>query len=216
MNEELVAADLERAATYRVLSIFFSTPSDDLLSELRTLAPEVPADLGDAAARAGAAPARDLQGLYHRLLGPSGRVPDSECAYDVNTAGGSGPLIADVAAFYRAFAYDPDGAPAEQMATELGFLGWLALRSAYARFEASPAHGELVDDARRSFLRDHLGRWAMPFLDRLEDEAAGTHYEAVARLARETLLALHGDDAFAPSSGKRLVVLDPEDDDTCG
>jgi TorA maturation chaperone TorD len=216
VNVALVAADLEQAAAHRVLSIFFSTPSDDLLAELRTLAPEVPDDLADAAARASRASARDLQGLYHRVLGPSGRVPDSECAYDVNTAGGSGPLIADLAAFYRAFAYDAGGAPAEQIATELGFLGWLSLKSAYARVEASSAHMERVDQARRAFLRDHLGRWAMPFLDRLEDEAAGTRYEAIARLARETLRALHGDDAFAASSGKHLVVLDPEDDDKCG
>lgn len=214
-----IAADLSRAASYRFLALLLSTPSEQARAELTALASEVTGELKEDAPRLGEVSGASLQGLYHRLLGASGQVPDVECAYDDNTAGGRGPLIADVAGFYKAFAYEhPAPNTADHIAAELDFLGWLALKSAYARHEGAAEHFEVTQLAREKFVGDHLGRWAMPFLERLAQVGEGTHYEAVAVLASKTLRALEGDALFdRPNARMRLPVLDdPEDVDACG
>ncbi|MBX3269327.1 MAG: molecular chaperone TorD family protein [Sandaracinaceae bacterium] len=206
----LVAAELERAATYRFLSLLFVPPTDEVGQELAELAAVVAPALREDAALVGRSTGRAIEGLYHRVLGPSGQVPDTECAFDDNTAGGRGQLIGDVAGFYEAFAFAAaPGSTADHVANELGFLGWLAIKRAYAHHAGADEEGATTDGARAAFLRDHLGRWAIAFLERLAQVGEGTHYEAVAALASRTLRALEGDDAFVrPSSKTRLPVLD--------
>lgn len=219
MTEALIAHDLQRAASYRFLSLLFAPPSDEVQRELTELSPVVEPTLREDAALVVGATRGALQGLYFRVLGGSGQVPDVECAYDPNTAAGRGPLIADVAGFYRAFAYDaPRPNTPDHIASELDFMGWLALKSAYARYAGDAAHTEVTAGARERFLKDHLGRWARRFLERLADVAEGTHYEAVAVLASRTLDQLEGGEVFArPTPGVRLPVLDePEDGESCG
>lgn len=217
--EVALAADLSRAASYRFLSRLFATPTDEVRDELAELAPEVVEGLREEAAEVSRASGKGLQGLYHRLLGPSGQVPDVECAYDDNTAGGRGPLIADVAGFYRAFAFvaDAEETTPDHVTRELDFLGWLALKSAYARHEGDEEHLGITERAREAFLRDHAGRWLVPFLERLARAGEGTHYEAVAVLASRTLRELEGDVFDRPPARMRLPVIDDEDEvATCG
>lgn len=217
-DDSAVAADLQRAATYRFLSLLFNTPSREVHDELAALAPEVAPTLGAHARDIAEASGPTLQGLYHQLIGASGQVPDLECAYDDNTAGGRGPLIADVAGFYQAFAYEHRGpCTQDHIAAELDFLGWLSMKSAYARHRDEAAHLEVTTDARAKFLKDHLGRWAITFLERLALVAEGTHYEAVAVLASKVLRAMEGDVFDRPNARMRLPVLDePAEIESCG
>lgn len=219
MTEALVARDLERAASYRFLALLFATPSDEVGRELAELADVVAPSLREDATLVSQATKRSLQGLYYRVLGGSGQVPDVECAYDANTAAGRGPLIADVAGFYKAFAYDaPPPNTADHIANELDFMGWLAMKSAYAHHAGEAEHAEITANARAKFLKDHLGRWAKRFFERLAEVAEGTHYEAVAVLASRTLEQLEGPEVFErPTSRTRLPVIDePEGEDSCG
>lgn len=216
-DEVAMRGDLTRAASYRFLALLLSTPSDATRAELGSLAGEVERTLAEDAPKLGEVCGPSLQGLYHRLLGASGQVPDVECAYDDNTAGGRGPLIADVAGFYRAFAYPQSGPnTADHVAVELDFLGWLSMKQAYARHSGASEQLDVTSAARAKFIRDHLGRWVIPFLERLAQAGEGTHYEAVAVLATGTLRRLEGDVFDRPNARMRLPVLDdPEGLDTC-
>lgn len=218
-TESAIAGDLRRAASYRYLSLLFVPPTEETAEELVSLADAVDPALVEDAAELGRKTKRSLQGLYHKVLGASGQVPDVECGYDDNTAGGRGPLLADVAGFYKAFAFEaPAGQTQDHVASELGFLGWLAMKEAYARHEGDEEHRLITAEARARFVKDHLGRWAIPFLERLAQVGEGTHYEAVATLTSKTLRALEGEVAFArPTARTKLPVIDdPPDVESCG
>lgn len=214
-----IAADLRRAASYRYLSLLFASPTQEIGDELVSLSASVDPSLREDAEALGRATGRALQGLYHKVLGGAGQVPDVECGFDDNTAAGRGPLLADVAGFYRAFAFDPPAAiTVDHAAAELGFMGWLAMKEAFARHEGEEEHRAITEAARHRFIKDHLGRWILAFLERVAQVAEGTHYEAVATLASRTLRSLEGEEVLAhPSRRKRLPVLDdPPDADACG
>lgn len=218
-GEAAIAGDLRRAASYRYLSLLFAPPTQEIGDELVALSSSVDPSLREDAEALGKSTGRSLQGLYHKVLGAAGQVPDVECGYDDNTAGGRGPLLADVAGFYRAFAFEaPAGITTDHAAAELGFMGWLAMKEAFARHEGEEEHRAITEEARHRFVKDHLGRWALAFLERLAQVAEGTHYEAVATLASRTLRSLEGQDALShPSRRKRLPVIDdPPDVDVCG
>ena len=219
MTEAQIANHLERAASYRYLSLLFVPPTQEVSDELVSLAGSVDPSLRDDAEALGKSTGRALQGLFHKVLGAAGQVPDGECGYDDNTAGGRGPLLADVAGFYRAFAFEaPAGQTMDHAACELGFMGWLAMKEAFARHEGDEEHRSITEDARHRFVKDHLGRWMLAFLERMAQVAEGTHYEAVATLSSRTLKALEGAEALShPSRRKRLPVIDdPPDVDACG
>lgn len=93
------------------------------------------------------------------------RVPIHETEYGRMRGMSKGNELADIAGFYTAFGMDrADGSAARQMhdhlAVELEFYGTLLAREA-ALAERGEAEGvEIVSDARRKFLADHLGRLA--------------------------------------------------------
>lgn len=82
--------------------------------------------------------------------------------------------LADLAAFYRAFGLEVDDAAAERhdhLCIELEFMSVLAAKEAYAIAEQLDAL-EVVRDAQKNFLREHLGRWSPAFGRRLSAAAA--------------------------------------------
>jgi TorA maturation chaperone TorD len=98
-------------------------------------------------------------------LGPGG-IPACESSYDENALAGRGPLIADIAGFYEAFAYHPTNAPSEvpdHISVELGFLSYLAMKIAFATYEGKDEEAQVARDAYERFLNDHLHYWAEPF-----------------------------------------------------
>jgi len=214
--------DLQRAAAYRALSLVLSRPEPGFVDEVSALSGEVGSALREPLATLVRSVPPNAELLYHALIGPSGTCRDCESDYEVNALGGKGPLLADVAGFYKAFAYEPDSRLAsspDHVAAELGFLGWLALKRANA------IHGELSEAAEvsaaasKSFVKDHFGRWAAEFLSRLEVAGEGTYYGRVATLARAVLDALEPGGIEPPrerSGGPRLPVLGDEAPDACG
>jgi len=208
---------LARAARYRALALLFAPPDARAAGELAALA----SDLGDAELAALAADlGPDAEGEYHRALGFTGAVRDGESDYEVNPLGGKGPLLADVAGFYLAFRYEDAtlvGLAPDHLSMELGFLGWLALRAAFARHEGD-AEGEAVCvAAAEDFARDHVGRWAATMLARLRAAATGGFYDAAAAYAQRALEALEPGRVAPPVVDRRRVALPTLDDsDACG
>lgn len=186
--DEQTLRDLERASTYHFLALLFLPPTIEVLDELRVLAGALPGDLradGEALA-AGAGPEVELE--YHALLGGSGRCRDCESDHEINALGGKGPLLADVAAFYRAFRFAAELRLApDHIAVELDFLGFLAMKTACARHAGLTDEREICEAAAASFQRDHLARWTPQFLAQLESTAGDGFHGRAARLAARAL-----------------------------
>jgi hypothetical protein len=157
-----IAEALERAQRYRRLALMFQPPRPGGDADLVQLAPELQRDEGE----------------YHLLLGPSGVCPASESEFEL----GAEPLRADVAAFYRAFNYEhPEVREVpDHVAVELGFLAWLAMKEAYARYRGQGEEAEICREAARRFQLEHLGRWVGRFLGRLHAAAGGGLYARAA------------------------------------
>lgn len=94
-----------------------------------------------------------------------GRTPLYETEYGRMRGMSKGTELSDINGFYLAFGLAPDDGPAQQemadhIAVELEFYAVLLARQA-ALLEAADAEGaDIVEDARRKFLVDHLGRLA--------------------------------------------------------
>ena len=108
-----------------------------------------------------------------------GSVPMNEIEYgDIK----ADPLfqphrLADLAAFYRAFGLEVDDDASERqdhLCIELEFMSVLAAKEAYGVQNALDAETlDIVRDAQRRFLREHLGRWSPAFGRRLAKAAEG-------------------------------------------
>jgi TorA maturation chaperone TorD len=160
---------LERAADWRFASLLFQEPQGARSAELRALVPLLPAQQrGETEALAAEQDERSEH--YYAVLGPGG-CPASESAYDLSTMANRGPLLADISAFYEAFAYPPrltsDLAP-DHVAVELDFLAFLAMKVAFAQHELREEEREVAEAAFFEFLDRHPRFWLGTLRDRLE------------------------------------------------
>lgn len=176
-ESEATRAWLERAVCWRVASLLFSPPSEAGLRELRALEEELPSHHRETIAPLTAVTLDDWAAEYHARLGP-GALPATESAYDDNALAGRGPLLADVAGFYEAFAYRPDIREVpDHLSVELGFLSYLALKAAFAAFEGHDLELELTQQAYADFYDRHPASWLARFGERL-DAGDSPFYEA--------------------------------------
>lgn len=187
--DEPTARDLQRAATYQFLALLFLPPTAEVRGELGVLAEALPDELRAEGQALAAHAGPEVEHEYHALLGGSGRCRDCESDYQVNALGGKGPLIADVAAFYRAFHFSAEAlrlAP-DHIAVELDFLGYLAMKTAYARHAGLSDEREICEAAATSFLHDHLAHWTPAFLAQLDATAGERFHGHAARFAARAL-----------------------------
>jgi len=174
------------AARLRAASVLFAPPRPGLPDELRGLA----APLGegargrilDLAALAGP----DLEEEYHRVFAPAGPCSTGESDYEASCLAGKGPLLADVAGFYRAFSFNPSlelRESPDHVAVELSFAAFLKLKEAHAAAGGMRDEARTCRDAFGKFRREHLDRLLSPFLGRLGSSSAGGFYAAAALAA---------------------------------
>lgn len=179
MND--VSAWLERAANWRMASLLFSEPHVDRAAELAELATLVSEPARAEAAGLAADTALRFDD-YYAAIGPGGCAA-TESAYDRAAIANRGPLIADVAAFYEAFAYPPrltsDLAP-DHVSVELDFLGFLALKVAFALDQNRQDESIVGRAAYREFLDAHPGFW----IDQLHARLESAGHEPLAHAAR--------------------------------
>jgi len=173
MNTDLT---IRRAQLYRFLADAFLYPTENWLEDLPALHP-ILIDLGFN----GLQPfpynlqLKALQTEHLRTFGVTG----SQCyetEYGLPNEFRQSQEMADIAGFYRAFGFNVGGQYRERpdhLATELEFLYVLAIKEAYAAGQGIDEHVEVTVEARRLFLRDHLGRWIGLFAESLRRAASG-------------------------------------------
>jgi len=93
--------------------------------------------------------------------------------------------MADVGGFYKAFGVELDdgGQRVDHITAELEFMNLLAVKEAVAlQEEGAGENARICRDASRSFLRDHLMRWAPRLGDGLAESEGDPIYTAAGRL----------------------------------
>ena len=93
--------------------------------------------------------------------------------------------IADIRGFYEAFGLgisEGQNDRADHVCFQTEFLGHLAEREAVLREHGDAEGVEVVVDAQRSFLEDHLGRWYWRLTDEVSKRDDGGFYAALAEL----------------------------------
>jgi DMSO reductase family type II enzyme chaperone len=193
-NEAAVTHALQRAGIYRVLAGAFAYPTAPRIEELArassTIAVGLPPGgvrdgLAALAAAAYVADAATLAGEYVFLFDRQVRCPAWESAWgDAPQMAGKPAALADVAGFYTAFGLEPAGGQQDaedHIVPELEFMSALALKEAWARGERDRDGVDIIGNAARTFLTDHLGRWAECFAAELEAATPVSFYVAAAR-----------------------------------
>lgn len=154
---------LKQAAEWRLLSLLLERPRSGWHEEVRALAKEVE----DPQLREVSIDATDAtEEAYLAVLGPAGFVSPREVAYAVFED--PGRILADLAAFYLAFAFLPRCEdPEDHIAVQTGFVGYLALKDAYAQ---ASENSEAVESTRASlshFMEAHYARLVHGFASKL-------------------------------------------------
>lgn len=114
----------------------------------------------------------DLRSEYIDLF-DRGRQVNSlyETEYGRARAMVKGNELVDIAGFYRAFGLDTGGDEVspemiDHVSVELEFYALLVLKSAILKGEGDASGSEIVLDARRKFLKSHLGRFVSALSER--------------------------------------------------
>ena len=164
-----IHSPIRRAQIYGFLVEAFLYPTENWLEDLPLLDPILAevglSDLHPATflpdGKAGNLQLSDLQDEHRRTFGLTGSLC-YETELGMPNEYRQSQEMADIAGFYRAFGFQVGGERRERpdhLATELEFLYVLSLKEAYATKQGIDEHIEVCVEARRAFLRDHLGRW---------------------------------------------------------
>ncbi len=174
---------LTTSAAFRLFSLCFQHPRPGRQRELEELCREVGGPANQLLALS-----PDKENDYHFILGAGGVCSPCESEYVGDRLGGKGPLMADVAGFYRAFSFDHRveiNESVDHIAVELSFLSYLNFKKAYALFRGNPDELRRCDDALDKFREQHLLLWIGPFNERLHASAPDSFYARASALMCE-------------------------------
>ena len=189
MTETAAIADprvrelLAEATAWRLLGLLFERPREGWREEVEALSRVV----ADSTLRSAAAVAQEeaSEGLYLALFGPGGPVSPREVTY--RGMEDPGRILADISAFYEAFAFQPETEEApDHLAVEAGFMGYLCVKEAYARTRGNEEEAEIAAKAAARFREAHLSALAWPVAERLESTGVRYLTLAATALARRT------------------------------
>jgi len=171
---------IKEAAAWRLLGCLFERPRPGWSEELESLSAEVD-DGRLREAVVAARTAREEEHLAH--FGPGRAVSPREVSYIGFQD--PGQVLAELNAFYGAFGFAPlTEEPADHVAVEAAFVGFLCLKETYARFNGEEEDATRCGRARELFLAGHLARLGQRMPLRLSDAAP-----AWIRLAADALQA---------------------------
>ncbi len=196
---------LSTAAGWRYASLLFQSPTPEAHSDLRALVAELPEEFRPSAQELSAIPLDEWKTEYHRTLGPGG-CPVCESSYDDNALAGRGPLLAEIAGFYQAFAYRPDSETREtpdHLSVELGFLSYLALKIAFAISEERPEQGQIAEEAYWHFLEVHPLFWLGRVGERIKQSGSAFYNAATNWLGAWTQRQI----SRAPTTASQMIAV---------
>lgn len=156
---------LRQAAAWRLISLLLEPPGDGWREKLAGLA----AEAGDPDLRSAAevAQAEAAASTYHYLFGPGGPVSPREVSHRRLVEFGG--LLAELQTYYDAFGYQPQTPePADHIAVEAGFLGYLKLKECYALACGDAERAAVAAKSAQRFLKDHLAGLARSVATALE------------------------------------------------
>lgn len=135
---------------------------------------------------------KDLETVHMTVFGASvrGKVTPYECEYGNKEIFQLAGDMSDIAAFYSAFGLRANEMTHERLdhvAAECEFMAQLCAQEAESHDDSERL--EIVVEAQKKFLREHLGRWGVAFAHQLEVVSAGTLYQTTAGLLEAMLLA---------------------------
>jgi TorA maturation chaperone TorD len=190
-----VESELAVAELFAALGASFLEPQPLLLERLRALAARsslLPAPFADesvalwhAAEQAGIDALRTVHERHFGHIPQAGAAP-YETLHAATEVFQQSAILADIAGFYRAFGVDVCGEQPERVdhvALELEFVGLLIHRTVTAPDDEAY---DVTLHARRSFLNDHISRFAPMFFAGL---AGGDDFHACAARLAGRLLA---------------------------
>ncbi len=122
-----------------------------------------------------------VRAFGHTLEGPA---PPYETLWGLDGSLLQPHAIADLAAFYRAHGLQvlPGGERPDHLSVECEFLHYLAYKEARARSRGEAGHAEICRATRAEFLREHVGRFAPAFAERLRKESGDRAFGAAGDL----------------------------------
>lgn len=186
-----VYQSLCRADIYRVLSISLDFPSSENLSTISEISEALLESdstnvhlkpiLEEIKIHSNLQNLSDLEEDYFRIFSSGLECPESEGSYYPVDRG---TILGDVCAFYEAFGLQSatkKGNP-DSMKMELAFMSFLSLKEGFAEENNDSENLEIVYDAEKKFLQDHLGRWGFIFAKRLMDCTDHYFYKNISAL----------------------------------
>ena len=225
-----------RSILYEALSLGFRPPTGEtcrrlgaadaaayLARAVELIDPDLAPRAHDLASATGATSPETLECEYRRLFGHTARslVPAYETEYGADTLFQKPQEMSDIAGFLRAFGLTVDCEARERLdhiSCELEFLAFLARKEAHSI--------EVVDDAMRrqtrratqAFLKDHLGRFAPSFSQRVIQQDADSFYGKLAALCRDYVKVEchHFEVSLGPETLRIRLLLDDLAPMACG
>jgi nitrate reductase assembly molybdenum cofactor insertion protein NarJ len=171
------------AVEWRLMGLLLERPTEAWREGLPYIAHEV----GDEALRAAAEQAVHdaTEGRYLGTFGPGGLVSPREIAHTKTRD--PGHVLAQLGAFYDAFAYRPrtEETP-DHIAVETGFIAYLRLKEAFAIACDDDEHARAAAEAAAAFVERHLSTFVQPLADRLATADGGYLGGTLQALLRRT------------------------------
>lgn len=200
---------LREAAEWRLTGLLFECPSPQWREQVISLAAEV--EDAELKAAADAAQQEASEGLFHSIFGPGGPAAGREISH--RDWAQPGYLLAELASYYEAFAYQPATREApDHVSVETGFIAYLRLKEAYAVANSDDEGAAITGEAARQFINEHLSMLAEPLARSLEH--SGVQYLA---LAGRALLARVGPRREKPPRQNLPVISDNDQSEfACG
>ncbi|MBI4401044.1 MAG: molecular chaperone TorD family protein [Nitrospirae bacterium] len=122
----------------------------------------------------------DLQAEHRRVFSNVITLdcPPYETLFGNDHVFGQAHVMGDIAGFYRAFGVELSRDVHERMdhlSVELEFMHFLAYKESYARCHDGADKTQIVVDAQKKFVKDHIGRW-VPLFSRMLAKKADTGF----------------------------------------
>lgn len=132
----------------------------------------------------------DLQAEHRRVFSNVITLdcPPYETLFGNDHVFGQAHVMGDIAGFYRAFGVELSRDIHERMdhlSVELEFMHFLAYKESYARCHDGAERTQIVVDAQKKFVKDHIGRWVPLFARMLAKKADSGFFKDLAEFSSD-------------------------------